>query len=222
MAHVRAFLHDCQDPVSERDLPVERHRPDAEFAAQLGTPTCRQRELPAARPSASPRGLDPRQTVRFAGSAPARPAPRRRRTRGGRPRSWCPGPASTRRPTPWADRSCTVLTKWVRFRPRRVDLSNLPAGRPGRRTRGRGRRVGRVEAGRPQAVALQVPSFRPKRSRAAAVGPRLDACGQQVRGAPRALGTCVGRSPPDRAPRSWLSPGLVAATTDRVPGWVPD
>ena len=149
--------------------------------------SCRSSVREPARPRSPP-------TVRFAGSAPARPAPRRRRTRGGRPRSWCPGPASTRRPTPWADRSCTVLSKWVRFRPRRVDLSNLPAGRPGRRTRGRGRRVGRVEAGRPQAVALQVPSFRPKRSRAAAVGPRLDACGQQVRGRPERLGpVLVGR-----------------------------
>ena len=158
----------------------------------------------------------------FAGSAPARPAPRRCRTRGGRPRSWYPGPASTRRPTPWADRSCTVLTKWARFRLRRVDLSNLPAGRPGRRTRGRGRRVGRVEAGRPQAVALQVPSFRPKRSRAAAVGPRLDACGQQVRGRPERLGpVLVGRPRTVRRGRGSVR-GSSPATTDRVPGWVPD
>ena len=56
------------------DVPVERHRPDAEFAAQLGYRRVavrhrglgqphlgfRQRELPAALPSASPRGLEPR------------------------------------------------------------------------------------------------------------------------------------------------------------------
>ena len=60
-----------------------------------------------------------------------------RRTRGGRPRSWCrpcaPWPASTRRPTPRADRSCTVLTKWARFRPQPVELPDdehvaLPQG----------------------------------------------------------------------------------------------
>ena len=28
-----------------------------------------------------------------------------------------PSPASTRRPTPRADRSCTVLTRWARLRP---------------------------------------------------------------------------------------------------------
>ena len=33
-----------------------------------------------------------------------------------------PWPVNTRRPTPQADRSCTVLTSWARFRPSRIEL----------------------------------------------------------------------------------------------------
>ena len=105
-----------------------RHRPDAEFAAQFGHQRVavghrglsqphlgfRQRELPAA------------LAVR---SAPARtrPALRRCRTRR-RPAavvvSICaPWPASTRRPMPRADRSCTVLTGRRRRGPRPGDGS---------------------------------------------------------------------------------------------------
>ena len=44
-----------------------------------------------------------------------------------------PWPASTRRPTPRADRSCTVLTRWARFRPSRSSVPDdehvaLPQG----------------------------------------------------------------------------------------------
>ena len=93
-------------------------------------PTYPVERHPAALASAGPRGLEPGHGA-FPGSAPARtrPAPRRCRTRGGRPRlvvsisaRW---PASTRRPTPRADRSCTVLTKSARFRPSRSSFQTM-------------------------------------------------------------------------------------------------
>jgi len=47
-----------------------------------------------------------------------------------------PSPASTRRLTPRADRSCTVLTKWARLRPRPVALpASSPRRGPGSRSR---------------------------------------------------------------------------------------
>ena len=65
-----------------------------------------------------------------------------------------PCPVSTRRPTPRVDRSCTVLTRWARVRPRRSSFQSrarrpsgararscrVPVGRRERRTRSRGGR----------------------------------------------------------------------------------
>ena len=45
-----------------------------------------------------------------------------------------PSPASTRRPTPRADRSCTVLTRWARLRPRRSSFQTTSTS-PFRRVR---------------------------------------------------------------------------------------
>ena len=83
-----------------------------------------------------------------------------------------PWPASTRRPTPRADRSCTVLTRWARFPAEAVELPDdehiaLPQGvqaavepRPVVPDAGRDVvvDVDRVDAGRPQGVPLQVRS----------------------------------------------------------------
>ena len=48
---------------------------------------------------------------------------------------FAPCPVSTRRPTPRADRSCTVLTRWARVRPSRssgrevvIDVAGVDAG----------------------------------------------------------------------------------------------
>ena len=61
------------------------------------------------------------------------PAPRRCRTRGGRPRSWCrparPGRRARAKPTPRAARSCTVLTRRARFRPSRSRASRCSCAR---------------------------------------------------------------------------------------------
>ena len=205
--------------VLRSDVPVERHRPDAEFAAEfghrrvavghrgLGRPHLgfRQRELPAALASARPCGraaVSP-ATVRsrISSRSNSASAAKMRNTR--RPSavvvsSCAPWPASTRRPTPRADRSCTVLTRWARLRPRRSSFQTtstsppsagrasscrVPAGRRvcRRRSRGRGwprrrcpRPAGRRAAG--PATASHPPSRR-GRSRSACVGYRPDPCG---------------------------------------------
>lgn len=86
--------------------PVERHRPDAEFAVQLGHRRVavrhrglgqphlgfRQRELPAALPPASPRGLEPGH-----GAASAAKMPNTRRPAAVVVSTCTPWPASTRR-----------------------------------------------------------------------------------------------------------------------------
>ena len=66
-----------------------------------------------------------------------RPAPRRCRTLGGRPRSWCrsaPSPQGASRSTPRADRFCTASTRRSRFRPSRSSFRTTSTS-PLRRTR---------------------------------------------------------------------------------------
>ena len=139
----------------QADVPVERHRSDAEVrgtargapspgqaaprrrAARAGRLAVGRRaqgvdgaswafDSPNFRPSFRPRARaasGPATVRSWISSRPNSASAPRCRTRGGRPQSWCRAvplwPASTRKPTPRVDRSCTVLTRWARFRPRR-------------------------------------------------------------------------------------------------------
>ncbi len=215
------------------DVPVERHRADPEFAAQFGHRRVavghrdlsqphlgfRQRELscrPCVREPARP--LSP-ATVRSrissrSNSASAAKMPNTRRPAAVVVSICAPWPASTRRPTPRADRSCTVLTRWARFRPRRSSFHAtehvaLPQGaqaavetRPVVAYAGREVvvQVDRVDAHGPQGVALQVvgaPTGSVRRRRARRLRRRCS-------GPPSAwFSSCRRASRPWSTPRGW-------------------
>ena len=151
------------------DVPVERHGSDPEFAAECGHGGITVRHRGLGQPH-----LGFRQRERPAAVVVS---------------IFAPCPVSTRRPTPRADRSCTVLTRWARGcgragrasrrrarRPTgaRAGSCRVPGGRRGRRTRSRGRR-GRRRRRRPAARRAAGPAtgsrppWRRGRSRSACV-----------------------------------------------------
>ena len=136
------------------DVPVERHRPDAEFSAQFGHRRVavghrglsqphlgfRQRELPAALAAAGPCGLEPSHGA-FADQLPLELGQRcedAEHEAAGRERGDDLRALAGKHPQAHAAggqvRSCTVLTRWARLRPRRSSFQTTSTS-PVRRAR---------------------------------------------------------------------------------------